>query len=192
MVSYQISSNRETGLQRIKAPRTLPSTADRPTGEPTRAGLLRPRAGVTSHPPRTERRVSAAQQPGTRTGKTDRHPGGRGAPGGRDPGRGRPRTSRGTKGTGMVKRTEKWEVGVNWERGPRRAWAARSRPPESEQRGRFRRRQARGWGMKSGKESSSRGAAAGTGPTPAEPRYLTICRAAAGTGPGFRPPPPPG
>lgn len=30
------------------------------------------------------------------------------------------------------------------------------------------------------------------GPPAAEPRYLTICRAAAGTGPGSRPPPPPG
>lgn len=28
------------------------------------------------------------------------------------------------------------------------------------------------------------------GPPAAEPRYLTICRAAAGTGPGSRPPPP--
>lgn len=62
------------------------------------------------------------------------------------------------------------------------------------------RRREAGGGMRSGKASSSSGrgsrveaGAAGTAAhPPAEPRYLTICRAAAGTGPGSRPPPPRG
>lgn len=115
--------------------------------------------------------------------------GGRGEAGSREPGR---------RARGAAPRPRREA------RGPRRAWASRRRPLESEQRGRFQPLQGAGvrraGGMRSGKASSSRGrgsrveaGAAGTAAhPPAEPRYLTICRAAAGTGPDSRPPPPRG